>query len=259
MGRPAIAYMTMTYVAPPPESPDDAGTMRTSLRLARASTDAPAGPDDWGLEVLDELVAPVTDGFEDLPVGTGLHASLGFTSDGTAHVAYYRQTGGDLMLAVIDADGLALVELDGGADRDRGQYASLAVGSDDVVRVAYQDAIDDTLLSTTYADATVGAIELVDDGRREGDRPHAVGAAARVVWVGDAPVVAYQDGTTAELLWSTRDANGAWSGGTIMTGDAGYGFHIAAAARDGGVWCSTYAYDQSHWPPGHTEVRRLEL
>lgn len=254
-GLPAIAYMTMTYVAP--ETEDEPGAMRASLQLARATSARPAGPDDWAITVIDEATAPVVDGFEDVPVGTGLHASLGFLSSGAAVIAYYRATTGELMLAAEGADGFELVALD--TSGDRGRYASMAIGADDTVHVAYQDAVDDRLLATTYAGGMIGRPEVIDDGRRAGDRPHAVGAAVRLVLVGGVPVVAYQDGTTADLLWSARSDGDGWSGGEVMTGELGYGFHIAAAAAAGGVWCSTYAYDPARWPPGHTEVRRLEL
>ncbi|HUH05308.1 MAG TPA: hypothetical protein VML75_25090 [Kofleriaceae bacterium] len=256
-GLPAIAYMTMSYQAP--EGDDEAGAMHATLRLARAMLATPVGPEDWTVTVIDEATAPVVEGFEDLAVGTGLHASLGFASSGSAVIAFYRQVTGDLVLAVESDEGFDLIELDAGPDRDRGQYASLAIADDDTVHVAYQDALADRMLAVRYAAGAIVGPEVIDDGRRDGDRPHAVGASARLVLVGDTAVVAYQDGTTSDLMWAARTGDDGWIGGEVMTGELGYGFHIAAAAAGGAVWCSTYAYDPQRWPPGHTEVRRLEL
>lgn len=256
-GLPAIAYMAMSYQEP--DAGEMTGTMHATLRLARAAIATPTGPEDWTVTVIDEATAEVADGFEDLPIGTGLHASLGFSSSGAAVIAFYRQIKGDLLLAVESDGEFDLIELDAGTDRDRGQYASMAIAEDDTVHVAYQDAREDRLLAVSYAAGEIVGPEVIDDGRRAGDRPHAVGAAARLVLVGDTAVVAYQDGTSSDLMWAARTGSDGWTGGEIMTGELGYGFHIAAAAAGGAVWCSTYAYDPQHWPPGHTEVRRLEL
>jgi uncharacterized protein (TIGR03382 family) len=253
-GRPAIAYLAETHLPAAADADDDPGQIRAELRLARATAATPAGPADWSIEVVDEVTVPASPDF-DLPTGTGLYASAGSLADGRLAIAFHRDQTGDLMLAVERAEGgWQLIELDAGADRYRGPWSTLAVDDAGDVWVAYQDAVDDRLLAIRWNETEgAAAPELIDDGRRDGDRPHSMGGGAHLLISPSGPAVAYQDGTTADLLWASRADDGSWARGTLLAGEVGYGFHIAAA----GAWVSTYAYDQAHWPPGHTEVVRV--
>lgn len=190
----------------------------------------------------------------DLPEGIGLFASAGYLPDGRAVVAYYDRVGGDLYLQVADEAGWARVGLAVAADRDRGQWSSLAVATDGTVWVAYQDAMDDTLRIVSWNDGELGAARVIDDGRRDGDRPHPVGADASLLATGDGLFVAYQDATTADLLYATSPDGVTWTRGDLLTGVHGYGFFAAAAAAGDAVWVSSYVYDRSVFPPGETQV-----
>ncbi len=196
----------------------------------------------------------------ELPEGVGLFASAGFLPDGRAVVSYYDRIGADLYLAVDDEESETGWRREGisvSPGRDAGQWSSLAVAADGTVYVAYQDAGDDSLHVATWRDGEVTASELVDDGRRDRDRPHPVGASAAITVAADGTVsVAYQDAATADLLVATRDGDGAWSVSEVLAGDNGYGFWIAAAAVADALWVSNYVYDRAVFPPGETAVVR---
>ena len=90
---------------------------------------------------------------------------------------------------------------------DRGMWASAVVGGDGTVHVAYQDALGDELMYTTWANGAAGTPEIVDDGVRAGDRTHPVGAAAAIYLVNGAPTIAYQDGMTADVYVAQKGAH----------------------------------------------------
>lgn len=195
----------------------------------------------------------------DLPEGTGLFASAGRLPDGAPVVAFYDRTTGDLRLAYRDAAGAwQLAPLDAAPETDRGQWASLAVGADGTVHVAYQDALGDRMMHVTWSGGVAGAPEVVDDGLRDPDRPHPVGAsAALVVDAQGGLAVAYQDEATSDLLFARRDASGAWTRADLMAGDEGFGFFVAAAVDGATVWVSNYVYDREFYPPGVLRVTTL--
>jgi hypothetical protein len=170
----------------------------------------------------------------DLPTGTGLFVSLVVLPDGRLAAAYYDRTRRALVLAVENARGTSMFTetvLDG--DRvgaDRGMWASAAVGGDGTVHVAYQDALGDQLVYTTWNGAP-GTPEIVDDGQRTGDRTHPVGAAASIYLVAGSPAIAYQDGLTSDVYLATR--GGTWTTTSIASGPLLDGFFIAATTFKG--------------------------
>ena len=173
-------------------------------------------------EVADPKVA-------DLATGTGLFASLVVLPDGRLAVAFYDRTQHALELAVESGAGTNMfseASLDATPAGDRGMWASAAVDGSGTVHVAYQDALGDQLMYTTWNGAP-GTPEVVDDGQRPGDRPHNVGAAAALYLVGGAPAIAYQDGLDADVYVATRSAAG-WSTMGIATGPLLDGFSIGA-------------------------------
>jgi hypothetical protein len=259
-GLAAIAYMALVPIALDPDAPEDALEMMTvELRLASATTPTPSSAADWAVEVIDAAVVEAAPEFHDIPTGVGLFSSVGFLSDGTAVVSYYDQVEGDLMLAVRDiATGEWRPEEIAGASGDHGQWASMTIAPDDTVWLAYQDANADQLLVRSWVSGQRGPVETIDDGRRDDDRPHSVGPSARILFDDDGALCAvYQDSTASDLRWARRDGDGIWSGGDLLAGDIGYGFHVTAAAAGGRTWVTSYVYDQSSWPPGHTTATLL--
>ena len=125
--------------------------------------------------------------------------------------------------------------LDGADGADKGMWASAVVDAGGVIHIAYQDALGDQLLYTPFA-AAPGTPEVVDDGVRAGDRTHNVGAGAAIWLSGGAPQIAYQDGTSSNLVVASRGGGG-WTHADRATGDLLDGFHIAALPSGGRlVW-----------------------
>lgn len=182
---------------------------------------------------VEEIPAPTAN---TLASGTGLFVSLVVLPDGRLAAAYYDRTARALKLAVESAaksNELAETELHGGASGDRGMWASAVADEAGTIHIAYQDAIGDQLLYTTWNGAA-GVPEVVDDGQRAGDRTHPVGAGASIYLVGGAPAIAYQDGLTADVYVATRGA-ASWSPTALSTGPLLDGVSIGATTGHGGV------------------------
>lgn len=173
---------------------------------------------------------------QDLPPGVGLFASLVLYSDGSPAVVYYDSTNGDLKaVAWNGADAFEPpVVLD--AEGDVGADCAAFVDSDDVLHVAYQDAL---LGDLYYWNSDLAAAEPVDVGARDdnGDPTDAAGAVGDLHWVGNFARVAvdptgharlaYQDGTSLDLVVATRDPGGVWSLEILARKMAGDAFHGA--------------------------------
>jgi hypothetical protein len=171
-----------------------------------------------------------------LASGTGLFVSLVALPDGRLAAAYYDRTARALKLAVETAAGsneFTETELHGGPTGDRGMWASAVADEAGVIHVAYQDAIGDQLLYTSW-NGMPGVPEVVDDGQRPGDRTHPVGAGASIYLAGGAPAIAYQDGLTADVYVATRAA-ASWTQAALSTGPLLDGISIGAAVGPGGV------------------------
>ncbi len=134
---------------------------------------------------------------------------------------------------------------------DRGQHPTLAVDSADTLYVAYQDADRDRLLlKTIAAGGEVGAAEVVDDGRREGDRNHSVGASASLRVSSDEIIVAYQDSASATLVVSRRSLVGDWT-----RSESAGGFGVGLALSGGELWTATGLYEAGK---GRLDAQRWE-
>jgi hypothetical protein len=109
------------------------------------------------------------------------------------------------------------------------------VDGSDLVHVAYEDSRAREVLYQSFTPGSAGTPELVDDGARDGERPHWVGAGL-ALWLDGTPRVAYQDGSTSDVMVSTR-GNG-WVRKALAAGPALDGLHLAAPARGAGplVW-----------------------
>ena len=162
--------------------------------------------------------------------GTGLFAQLLVLGDDRLAVVYYNYSARTLEIAVETAVGAGTYDvttLDGGTNGDRGMWARAAVDVTGTVHVAYQDALGDQLMYTTWS-GVAGVPEVVDDGQRNGDRTHPVGAGATLYLTGGTPNIAYQDGTSSDVYLATK--GGAWSTSAIATGPILDGFWVSGTA-----------------------------
>lgn len=191
----------------------------------------------------------------DLPAGTGLFANLAFLPDGRAAIVYYDRVATDLIMQV-DAAAWTRVELDASVDTDTGVFADMAVDGSGTVHVAYQDALGDQLLYTSWAAGTQQPVEVVDDGTRGGDRPHPVGAGAAIIANGTSVSIAYQDGATSDLVLATRDQAG-WTRSDLLTGVHLDGFFTTGSASGGLRRVASYRYDRAFYPPGELVITTI--
>jgi hypothetical protein len=252
-GAPGIAYMVAEV--------EQDGVKRSKLRWAQAGSDDPASG-AWTLADLDsvDLPAEEPEGVPDLPLGVGHFASVGRLSSGAVVVAYYDRVGTDLRL-VRQEGGVwgAPVILDGrdgqGVDTgDRGRWASLVVGADDQIHVAYEDFDKADL---RYLNLSAQVSELVDDGVRvlpnNGVSIRRVGAGARLLLGPDGlPRVAYQDATEHALLLARKDAQGQWSLLTVAGLEepykGSYGFYNGHVIVGGQSVMATFRYNRTSNP-----------
>jgi MYXO-CTERM domain-containing protein len=190
----------------------------------------------------------------DIPRGTGLHARLVLLPDGRPVVVYYDREEGDLIL-LAQQGGWERTELDAGAGADTGMWAAAMGDGSGVVHVAYQDALGDQLLYTTWRGGSAGAVEVVDDGMRPGEwRSHPVGASAAIFRDSSGDVaIAYQDGATSDLMIARR-LGGSWTRDDLLPGPLLDGFHISAASKEGRSALASYQYDLAIYPPGVLEI-----
>lgn len=238
----------------------ETGTACVADTLQCTATDATC-PAECGTDeacVAGACVATLPDpATSDMAEGTGLFARLRYLPDGTAVIAYYDRAAGDL---VVQHSGAAWTRtaVDAAPETDTGMFASAAVDGGGTVHIAYQDALRDRLLYTTWTPAGAGAVELVDDGAREGDRGHNVGAGTAIALDGNGqPAIVYQDGATADLLVARRSGDGQWTRGDLMSGPELFGFYNGAATGGGQVWVVTHMYDRAVFPPGEPRVTTL--
>jgi MYXO-CTERM domain-containing protein len=179
-----------------------------------------------------EIAKPTT---TTLATGTGIFVNLNTLPDGRLAATYYDRTNRALVLALETAAGSsAFMEttLDSATPGDRGMWASTVVDGSGTIHVAYQEALGDQLMYTSYA-GTVGTPEVVDDGIRTGDRPHTVGAGASIFLANGTPTIAYQDGLTADIYVASK-SGAMWSKAPRIAGPLLDGFAIAATVGPNG-------------------------
>jgi len=177
--------------------------------------------------------------------------------DGRLAAAYYDRTRLALVLAVENgANTSQFTEnvLDGNAPGlDRGMWSSAVVAADGTVHLAYQDALGDQLMYTTW-NGSPGVPEIVDDGTRPSDRTHPVGAGAVIYLSNGTPTIAYQDGLTADV-YTVVKAGAAWMPTGLATGPLLDGFSLAVTTGHGGTPVLAWdTLDPSHEPPNGLTV-----
>ncbi|HEY1554519.1 MAG TPA: hypothetical protein VGF94_06760 [Kofleriaceae bacterium] len=203
---------------------------------------------------------------EDIPTGTGLFVSLVTLTDGRLAAAYYDRDRRALILSVESGAGTSqFMEniLDGNvAGADRGMWSAAVVAPDGTVHVAYQDALGDQVMYTTWNNGTAGTPEVVDDGtatsdntgERAGDRTHPVGAGAAIWLANGAPSIAYQDALDADVYVATKGAT--WTVNDITNTPLLDGFSIGAAIGPSGQPVLAWdARDPAQTPPNQLVVQ----
>jgi hypothetical protein len=193
------------------------------------------------------------------PLGTGLYVSLVTLSDGRLAAAYYDGTRRALILAVESGKNTSMFAetvLDGDAvGADRGMWASAVVGADGAtVHVAYQDALGDQLMYTSWSNGTPGTPVVVDDGQRPDDRTHPVGAAAAIYMAGGEPAIAYQDGLKSDVYVATHSGS-MWTTNGVAVGPLLDGFSIGATSGHGTPVLAWGSMDPALSPPTTLIVR----
>jgi hypothetical protein len=210
----------------------------------------------------DILSAPKS---ADLPDGVGLFAQAARLASGDPILIYYDHTNGNLKSATYSSatmgwqtavlDGQNAMATDTG---DVGQWCSVAVGADNALHIAYQDAIANQLL---YLHIAAGAQtkEVVDDGTRP-DGLHRVGDDTHIILDAmGAPRIVYQDGRDVTMQMTSRMTSGSWTRVTLPNPMAavGHGFFPKLALDGTSLWASDFFFDRSTMPFGQLEVLRM--
>ncbi len=191
-----------------------------------------------------------------LASGTGLFAQLVVMPDGRLGAVYYNRSAHALQLALestAGANDFVVSTIDATTPGDRGMWASAVVDGTGTIHIAYQDALGDQLLYTTW-NGSPGTPEVVDDGQRPGDRTHNVGASASIYLVHGAPAIAYQDGMNADVYVATRSGT-SWTTTGVAVGPLLDGFSIGAALHGGSPVLAWGALDPAASPLGSVVVR----
>jgi hypothetical protein len=171
-----------------------------------------------------------------LASGSGVYVTLNTMPDGRLAATYYDRNKRALVLALESAPSsntFAETVLDSVTPGDRGMWATSVVDAAGTVHVAYQDALGDQVMYTSY-NGSVATPELVDDGTRAGDRPHNVGAGAAIYLVSGTPTIAYQDGLKADVYVATK-SGAKWTSTAVAQGLLLDGFSIAVTTARGGT------------------------
>lgn len=184
-----------------------------------------------------------------LASGSGMYVTLNTMPDGRLAATYYDRNRRALVLALESGAGsntFAETVLDTVTPGDRGMWATSVVDGAGTIHVAYQDAIGDQVMYTSYS-GTVGAPQLVDDGTRAGDRTHNVGAGAAIYLVNGAPTIAYQDGLKSDVYVATK-AGSTWTSTPVAQGLLLDGFAIAVTTARGAPIAAWGQIDPSQNP-----------
>lgn len=232
---------------------DDAG-----VEMCLAVTSDCGAACDTGQECIagsctDVLAAPMT---SVLAKGTGLFSSLVVLTDGRLAVTYYDRSTRSLKIAVenaVDTSNFTETVLDETASRDNGMWSSAIVDGGGTVHVAYQDAIGDQLMYTTWNGAP-GTPEVVDDGQRPGDRTHTVGASAAIYLVNGTPTIAYHDGLTSDVYVASKQ--NPWATTNLAPGALLDGISVDATSGAGGYYLAWDSIDKNTTPVHNLVVRR---
>jgi len=179
------------------------------------------------------LVAPTV---ATLASGAGMYVTLNTMPDGRLAATYYDRNRRALVLALESAansNTFAETVLDTVTPGDRGMWATSVVDGVGTIHIAYQDALGDQVMYTSY-NGSVATPEVVDDGTRAGDRTHNVGAGAAIYLVNGTPTIAYQDGLKSDVYVATK-SGATWTTTAVAQGLLLDGFAIAVTTAHGGA------------------------
>ena len=191
-----------------------------------------------------------------LASGTGLYVNLGAMPDGRLAATYYDRSKRALVVALESGSGantFTETVLDTVTPGDRGMWARAVIDGSGTLHVAYQDALGDQLMYTTYA-GSVMTPEVVDDGTRAGDRTHPVGAGASIYLVNGSPTIAYQDGVNADVYVATK-SGAMWTKNPVAPGALLDGFAVAATTFGGAPVAAWGQIDPSASPNRNLVIR----
>ncbi len=153
----------------------------------------------------------------------GQYADLLVASDGTAWIAYYDATNGDLKVARGGFGNWTTSVA--WAEGDVGAWPSLSE-HEGTIYVAFQDVENyDLLFGALASEGTLSAVEIVDAGEFRG-------ADSSVAWIGGEPVIAYQDAVNNDVMLASRAAD-EWTI-TQHIADGAVGFHNNLAVGSDG-------------------------
>jgi MYXO-CTERM domain-containing protein len=249
-GRPGVAYLAHVQ---------DANGLHAEVRYAAAQVPLPQSAADWQFWTVDtaDITVDPNDVYP-LPEGLGLWiASARNPMDQTPVVVYYDRAAGELKEAKLDATSGQFdppVVLAGSNGVDEGWTPSVAVDATGVAHVAYVDATNDNLDYIT--DAPMATPQIVDNGYRvvgqtiDGlPKPtFDILADAKIVATGAGPMVAYQDGTTQELLLADVNAQSQWNhvsiAGATNPWPGAYGFFVGLILSQTQIVMSSWVIDQ---------------
>lgn len=296
-GRPAVGYMVNGLVDPTNPAariselryaeaavvdPSDASDWSTEVVdqtsvpcTGLCSTDELCVADTWLCTAEDTACAACADGegcvagvcvaileeqaYVDHPEGIGLYVHAGRLADGSPVLAYHDRTLGLARLAIHDGAAWQTHTLEGDEYHDFGLYISMAIDPSDAIHLSYTDAVNDELIY--FVADTSGATvlrEVIDNGIRA-DGGHVVGLDSTIFLDGTTATVLHQDGTTLDLLISTRQGADDWAVSLLRTKElASHGFFVDYAVdTDGTIWVAEYTYDWSVDPINRIEVFAL--
>jgi hypothetical protein len=260
---PGIAYLAHV---------GDANGQHAELRFAQATVAQPSSAADWTVTVADTAALPAAnpnmpDVFP-LPEGLGLWISAARdATDQSPVLAYYDRAAGELKLVryvtANNAFGTPVVLAGGLTDGqgNDGWTPTVQVDSHGVANVSYIDATNNSLMYIT--DAAGATAQVVDNGYRIVGQTvdglpeptfDILDNASIVLPPGAAPIIAYQDGTTQELLAAQLQSNNTWThvsiAGATNPWPGAYGFFVSAANGPDEVVMSNWVVDQptgSNW------------
>ncbi len=253
MNQPGVAYLVT--------KPNHV----SEVHFIQATKPQPLSVADWTKPFVVEMrtnpAPPAVDvSTADIPYLDGDFVTSARRTDGSPILAYYDRPNGQLRVVDFSASADKFntpAAVDGGNGRDVGWYPSITVTSDNKYHVTYLTFLDALHANLLFLDQG-GSPGVVDDGYRL-DNVNSTGVPEPVYHlIGDNSSlvmstivgVAYQDGTTSDLLFATR-TNGTWTHTTIAGSEDPYvgafGFWAAAKVANSQVVMASYAMNLTNY------------
>lgn len=191
---------------------------------------------------------------EPYPVATGLYVSSVANPGGGVAIAFYDRVAGTVNLARKDGAEWSITTVDGGANAD-GTFSDVGIGNSLFVdgagafHLAYVDGYAETLKFASDASGSL-VIETIDDGLSVNGVPHpdgqhVIGDDANVLVDGGSVTVTYQDASSGDLRYASRNGQGDWDVKVLETGY--FGGFFSKQLPDGRIvsWGRKVAQDEA--------------